>query len=271
MALDANSLVTLANFKTYLGITVSTDDTILEQAIDRASNAIRSYCDRNFVSATYREFYDSFGAKRLALKQSPIEKIIFVGAATQSVLSVQMTNASDIFASVGVDDAHLHLTRVDVNGSESTTNISLATHNTTTELATQISATTGFSASSLVNIPAYHLQRLAGAELMNRTVLIEGFVEGIYDYLANLDAGILYGSWLSQYQSVLVRYTAGYSTIPYDVQQATMMIASRIYKGRLRDPGLASESLGGYSYSQRTGADLDSEAKELLRPYRRIR
>jgi len=271
LALDANSLVTLANFKTYLGITVATDDTILEQAIDRASNAIRSFCGRNFVSATYREFYDSFGAHRLALKQNPVEKVIFVGAATQSVLSVKMTGSTDIFASVSVDDDHLHLTRVDVNGSESTTDISLATHNTTTELATQISATTGFSADSLVNIPAYHLQRIAGADLMNRTVLIEGFVEGIYDYVANIDAGILYGSFLSQYQSVLVRYTAGYSTIPYDVQQATMMIASRIYKGRFRDPGLSSESLGGYSYSQRSSADIDSEAREMLRQYRRLR
>ena len=271
MAVDPLSLVTLANLKTYLGITVSTDDTILEQAIDRASKIVEGYCGRKFVEATYREFYDSFGAHRLTLKQRPISKILFVGAATQSVLSVRMTNATDIFASVGVDDAHLHLTRVDVNGSESTTNISLASHNTTTELATQISATTGFSASSLVNIPAYHLQRISGADLMNRTVLLEGFVEGIHDYLANLDAGILYGTWLSQYQSALVRYTAGYSTIPFDVQEATMMIASRIYNGRKRDPGLSSESLGGYSYSARGSMDIDAEAKEILRPYRGLR
>lgn len=271
MALDPNSLVTLANLKTYLGITVSTDDTILEQAIDRASQIVRSFCGRNFVEATYREFYDCFGAKRIALRNSPLSRIVFVGAATQSVLSVQLTDATAIFGSVGVDDTHLHLTKVSSTGSETTTTIALASHDTTSELATQISATSGFSGQALVNIPAYHLQRISGADLMNRTVLIEGFVEGIHDYLANIDAGILYGSFLSQYQSVLVRYTAGYATIPYDVQQATMMIASRIYKGRLRDPGLGSESLGGYSYSQRVGGDIDSEAKEILRTYRRIR
>ena len=271
MAVDPLSLVTLANLKTYLGITVSTDDTILEQAIDRASKIVEGYCGRKFVEQTYREFYDSFGAHRLTLKQRPISKVLFVGAATQSVLSVQLTDATAIFGSVSIDDDHLHVTKVSSTGSETTTTISFASHDTTTELASQISAISGFSAQALVAIPSFHLQRIAGAELMNRTVLVEGFVEGIYDYLGNLDAGILYGSWLSQYQSVLVRYTAGYSTIPFDVQEATMMIASRIYNGRKRDPGLSSESLGGYSYSARGSIDIDAEAKEILRPYRGLR
>lgn len=271
MAVDPLSLVTLANLKTYLGITVSTDDTILEQAIDRASKIVEGYCGRKFVEQTYREFYDSFGAHRLTLKQRPISKVLFVGAATQSVLSVQLTDATATFASVTIDDLHLHLLKANSAGAETTTTFFLSANETTTELATQISATSGFSAQALVAIPSLHLQRIAGAELMNRTVLVEGFVEGIYDYLANLDAGILYGSWLSQYQSVLVRYTAGYSTIPFDVQEATMMIASRIYNGRKRDPGLSSESLGGYSYSARGSIDIDAEAKEILRPYRGLR
>lgn len=271
MAVDANSLTTLANLKAYLGITAFTDDTILERSIDRASRQIVSYCDRQFVSQTFVEWIDSLGTDRLRLKHSPAEKVIFVGASTETVMSIRMTDATLIFASCGVDDEHLHISRVSSTGSLTTSNIALASHDTVAELASQVNAISGFVAETVVNIPALHIRRLAGADLMNRTVLLEGATEGLSDYGIDSERGIIFGKTLKRYQSILVRYTAGYTTIPYDVEQACLLIAARLYRNRQKDSGVASESLGGYSYSTRTAAEVDAEAIELLRPYRRLR
>lgn len=271
MAVDANSLTTLANLKAYLGITAFTDDTILERSIDRASKSIVSYCDRQFVSQTFVEWLDSHGNDRIRLKNSPADKIIFVGASTESVLSIRVTDATYIFASCGVDDAHLHISRIPSSGTLTTSTISLASHDTVSELAAQVNAISGFVAETIVNIPALHIRRIAGADLMNRTVLLEGVTEGLSDYAVDLERGIIIGQTLRRYQSVLVRYSAGYETIPFDVEQACLLIASRLYRNRQRDSSVASESLGGYSYSTRTAAEIDAEAIELLRPYRRLR
>lgn len=271
MAIDANSLVTLADLKNYAGITVGTDDVLLQQTIDRASAIVCSFCGRKFVEQTWVEVRDTYGQERIALKQSPISVVRFVGVGWDSVLTVQSTTASDAFASVAMNGEHLHLYRIDSSGSATSTNVSIASHDTTNELASHINGITGFSASSLLNVPAKYIRKLVGRDLKNSVAYLEAPTDSFYDYHADLDAGIVYGKQLALYRSMLIDYTAGYATIPLDVQQATMMIASRIYRGRTRDLGVQSESLGGYSYSLRGSAEIDAEARELLMPYRRLR
>ena len=69
----------------------------------------------------------------------------------------------------------------------------------------------------------------------------------------------------------MIDYTAGYATIPADIEQAATSVAARLYQGSARDAALSSESLGGYSYSVRAAAEVDSLEREMLAPYRRIR
>jgi hypothetical protein len=49
--------------------------------------------------------------------------------------------------------------------------------------------------------------------------------------------------------SVLVAYTGGYDTVPYDIEQVALESAATLYRERKRDRSVASESLGDYSYS----------------------
>ena len=100
---------------------------------------------------------------------------------------------------------------------------------------------------------------------------MQGWVYSLTDYGLDEDKGILYGSSLSGYQSVIVDYTGGFTTIPYDLVQATLTVAARFFRDRTRDSGIASESLGGYSYSRRAAAEQQEEIRELLAPYRRLR
>ena len=108
MAVDTYALTTLAKLKAWLGITISTYDTLLEASIDRASAKIESYCGREFLIRAQTEWKDTWGAERFVLKHSPVTNVRFIGTGTNSVLTVSSTTASDVAASVTVHDAHLH-------------------------------------------------------------------------------------------------------------------------------------------------------------------
>lgn len=78
MSLNANALITLADLKTWLGIT-SVDaarDSRLEMYINTISTAIETYCNRKFKSATYTsEKYQATDEQELILKNYPVTSI----------------------------------------------------------------------------------------------------------------------------------------------------------------------------------------------------
>ena len=271
MAISTNSLVPLATLKAFLGITSTTDDTVLEYSIDRASAMIQRYCARNFVSQRYYEWHDTYGADRVALRHNPVQNVRFVGVGGDNVISVDSTISTDIACTISVDDDHIHLFRAASNGQEASTTITFAAYDSTSEMAAQISATTGFSASALLNVKTHYLRKMAGRDLKQQTALLEAPTEGLTDYSIDYDRGVVYGPTLHRYQGFLVDYSGGYTSVPYDIEQAATSIATRFYRGRQRDPGVSSESLGGYSYSLRAGSEIDAEMKSLLDGYRRLR
>jgi hydrogenase/urease accessory protein HupE len=271
MPVDANSLISLADLKTYLGIVSSTDDTLLEDCIDRASAVIERYLARKIKSRSLVEWYDTYGASRLVLKTSPVSSIQFVGVGQDAAITVGSSDSTDAAVSVSVNDTGVRLHRMTSAGAETTTDLAFATYTTTTDLAAAIHATAGFTATTILARPSRRLRRLAGKDLLNATVNIEVADETLVDYLADMDRGIIYGKQLAQYRSVVIEYTAGFATVPYDIEQAAMTVASRLYQGRKRDTGLASESIGDYSYNLRAGAEIDAEMKSMLQGWRTLR
>lgn len=65
-------LTTVANVKTYMGITDATDDAIIDVLIDRVSDWIENYCNRVFTSASYNELYDGNNRESLVVKNAPV-------------------------------------------------------------------------------------------------------------------------------------------------------------------------------------------------------
>jgi len=256
-----------------MGISVATDDTILERSIDRASAAIESYCARQFLSRRYYEIRDCFGANRIALRQYPVSIVRFVGAGWTNVMSVISTNGTDAFASVSVSTDHLQLYRVSSTGAAFDTQLAFTSSNydSSAELETAISATSGFSATSLINVPSTYLRKLEGRDLRTATAYLEAPTQSLGNYQADLEHGVLYGPGIQAYRSILIDYTAGYATVPYDIEQACLMLAARFYRSGKRDPTLQSESLGGYSYSVRASGDFDDDLKSMIAGWRRFR
>lgn len=256
-----------------MGIGVATDDTILERCIDRASAAIESYTARQFLSRRYYEIRDCYGANRIALKQYPVTIIRFVGAGWTNVMSINSTNGTDAFASVSLSTDHLQLYRVSSTGVETNTQLAFTTasNDTSGELATAISATSGFTATSLINVPSYYIRKLEGRDLRTATAYLEAPTQSLGNYQADLENGVIYGPGIQAYRSILIDYTAGYATVPYDIEQACLMLSARFYRSGKRDPTLQSESLGGYSYSVRSSGDFDDELKSMIAGWRRYR
>ena len=271
MQIDTNPLTTLAVLKTWLGITSSSDDIVLQWSIDRASRIVQSYCGRNFTETRYYEIKDGSSRDRLRLDNYPVSIVRFVGVGWNSVMTVSSTVNTDAIATVSVDADHLHLFRTESTGSETSTQVTFGSHDTTSELVAHTNTVAGFSASLLLNVPARYLRKLAGRSLIYGPAYLEAPTTSFDNYQIDLDAGVIYGDQLRLYRSILVDYTAGYATIPSDVENAVISVASRLYRNRTRDPGIQSESLGGYSYSLRSTADLDAEEKSMLSAYRRIR
>ena len=73
------------------------------------------------------------------------------------------------------------------------------------------------------------------------------------------------------FQSVLVRYAAGYATVPNAAVQAAFELISDAYRGRDKDRSINQESLGDYSYTLRAWSEWSENVKTLLAPFRRVR
>jgi len=76
MALIAGAMTTLADVKAMLGITDTTQDTRLENLINRTSAMIAHYCDRVFTRSTYTaETYTGTNRQKLILRQWPVVSV----------------------------------------------------------------------------------------------------------------------------------------------------------------------------------------------------
>ena len=271
MALSSSALVSLPDLKQYLGTSVRTDDVILEACIERASGAVERYCGRKFQLTRYFEWHSANEAARIRLKQAPVATVRAVLVGSQSLMTVASTIATDAFKSVTVLDDGMLLTRMTSAGASVSTTIDFDQYETVAEVAAQVNATTGFSATSLLDAPARHLRKVVGRELRSSTAYLEGPTDSLADYAIDYDTGIVYGGTYGGEQAVLVDYTAGFARIPDDVKQAALHVAARYYRERTRDGGLSSESLGGYSYSRRSVSELKEEMSEMLSGWRTIR
>lgn len=286
MALASNALTTVAAVKTYMGITASTDDDLLEILVNNVSDQIERYCDREFAQKTFTEYIDGHGDRTIAVANPPVISVDLVAFGSRDSISVQSSEATDLLATVGIEDDQARLFRVASNGTTVTTTLTFADYPTTALLAAQIEATTGFSAQGVFNAPSFALHRLGGRDVIETTAYLTTPDDAESDYRIDYDRGLVHlradafprshearrvNRFPTQFQSVFVRYSGGYATIPNALVQAAFELVSDAFRGRDRDRNINQESLGDYSYTVRPMAEWNQSIKALLDPFRRIR
>jgi len=286
MALASNALTTVADVKTYMGITSSTDDELLETLVNNVSDQIERYCDREFKQKTFTEYIDARGTRTIAVANPPLISVDLIAFGARDSVSVQSSDSTDLLATIGIEDDQARLFRYTSSGSSVTTSLTFADYPTTTLLAAQINSTAGFSATSIFNAPSFSLHRLGGRDLTETTGYLTVPDDAESEYRVDYDRGLIHlradafpraaearrvNRFPDQFQSVFVQYSGGYATIPNGLIQAAFELVSDAYRGRDRDRNINQESVGDYSYTVRPMAEWNQSIMALLSPFRRIR
>jgi hypothetical protein len=263
------------------------DEPVINALIDNASKAIQKFCRRDFISTTYDELYDGPDDPVLILRQYPIISIQSVRTGLETVLEAQNNSTSVQQARISVTSTAVLLKRV-ASGTATSNTLTFAANVTLTAMATAITAVangwTGRVASSeFNNYPSADLLYPQGAfDAKDRYAGLKLHTEEVATFEIDERNGFLVASenvweegpvWERGTRNYRVQYTAGYSTIPEDVQKACAELVASWFANRGRDVFLSQENIkGSNSYSaEPTVGQLPGRLKALLRPYRNYR
>jgi hypothetical protein len=299
MAID---LIDLDTARQHLPNSVDADEPTISTLITSASRAVTKFCRRDFNQQTYDEVYNGTGDRRLLLRQYPLLSVQSVRYRPVTVLKINNTLANTPICRVAVGSVGLTLTRV--TSGVATSDVSITWANNITVTAVQaavnalgngwnaigqgydqypsadlycpngISSTDGALPSSLGALTAagqfaelkIHTYDLAGFQLDQR----RGWLLRAIPYT---DPELLHPEdliWPVGINNFRVQYTAGYATVPEDVQEATAELVATLFVQRGRDLTLQSErTSGSYAYSVlQSAGQLPERIRAFLRPHR---
>lgn len=269
------ALRNLANLASPTALELQAIDTMIRTA----SGAIENHCRRAFVAQQYDELYNGTHSPRLFLRNFPIISVERIAANPATVLTVVNNSVANQRATLKVTKDGLDLTRV---ASAVTTLNSLA-FSTYTTLAALKAAVDALGNGWSSTIPQAELENLATADIRpiqgarnakDNQAEIRIHRDEASAYEIDEAKGILIkgsdcgqSSWQGGVHYWRVIYTAGYETVPEDVQEACAQWTAVLFWAGKRDPGLAHEAIVG-AEARRPYGHLPPSIVELLRPYR---
>jgi hypothetical protein len=289
MAVGTYALTTLSNLKNWIGITSVDDDVLLEDAIDRATAIIESHCDRKLKARTFSEWCMPSGERTFTVDNYPIVSIdtISYGSAISMTISSD-TASTDVIATVENNGTNIRLRKVTYAGATELTTLAVADYVSTRQLVNYINlAVSGWTATLTENALTASLYRFGGRGVIDAPCNFEYPRDNVSEYRVDYDTGLVHiiadrfpgirsdnasaNRFPSGFFPVFVQYTAGFETVPADLEQACIEIAADLYRERKQDKTITSESLGDYNYTQAGVAELLEGRMGKLASYREIR
>ena len=248
------AITTLAAVKEYLGLTDTSKDALLVNLIVRVQDAVEKYCNRTFDATAYTEWMNGSGEADLYVKQWPITALLRVaigrrgaGSLTHSNSNayscVLQNNGTNFTAIEYLNDGTTNTATVAISGSTTISSLMGSVVGSVTSITNNTDATLGA-------MPSTELVEFYGFEMVDSNYQIEVYDKNINDFRVDLDQGILYRTigWPRGTNNVYVSYTAGYSSIPGDLEQLAIDIIANVYRSTSINTSLKSESIGDYKY-----------------------
>jgi hypothetical protein len=301
-------LIDLDRARQNLPSAANTDEPAISTLISAVSRAVVRYCRRDFLQTDYDELYDGTGDRRLILRQYPLLKVSSVRYRPVTVLKIQNSLANTPIARVRVTSTGLTLTRVTTGVTVTDTSITFAGNATVVAVQNAVNALgNGWSAagqgydqwpvadlycpngltSSTADAPLPASQgdlTAAGqfAELKLHTYELAGFQLDqrrgwLLRAIPYTDPELLHPEdliWPVGVSNFRVQYTAGYATVPEDVQEACAEWVATLFKDLGRNRNVALENTAGV-YSFRAMSEAAHRppygVRTLLAPYRNFR
>jgi hypothetical protein len=259
----------------------SLDTAVVNSLLAAADAAAKSYMRRTLESGSYAE---RIPAARVGVSmfvvEYPVTAVTSLNVAQSCAMSVWNTGAAR--ATVSVKETGL-LLREFYSGAWIETTLAFSSYATLTLLATAIAAISGsrwdaeLSSEVIGTEPSDELCSLVGpidiaGSKPTMLYLMDGVPLTDWNYKAGSFKFTEVGA--KEGETVLVRYTGGYSSIPPDVTKAVAMIAAEMYAedNASVSRGMKREKLGNYEGERFEGqaAVLSPAVCKLLAPWRRV-
>jgi hypothetical protein len=296
-------LIDLDRARQNIPTSTNTDEPVISTLITAASRACRKYCRRDFTQTTYDELYSGTGDRRLFLRQFPLITVDSVRYRPVTVLKIINSQATTVQARVAVTSAGLTLTRVASGVKTVDTSVTFAANLTVVAVQNAVNALgngwqavgvgydtwpaadlycpNGISGSDGTSPQGQGALTAAGqyAELKMHTYELAGFqLDARRGWLLRAipytDPELLHPEdlvWPVGINNFRVQYTAGFATVPEDVQEACAELVATYFAQRGRDMTLQAEAVSGshsYSVPSVTIDNIPERIAALLRPYR---
>ena len=135
----------------------------------------------------------------------------------------------------------------------------------------------GSTAMFLLNFPITALTSVVVLESDGTTTTLAGtgfdIDAGIGEIRFERDCSTDYCYFPSGFQNLQVNYTAGFATIPADLQEACAQYCAWLYAGSAVMAGVQSEKLGDYaaSFGPAAANIIPLQVQKMINPYRSIR
>ncbi len=266
------------------------EEQLIDSMIAACSTAVESYCQRRFQVQQYDETYNGRMQRRLVLRNWPLQSVERVAYAPTPVLRVRnVDTAGNQRARVKVIDTGVTLTRV-AAGVTTTASLAFADYLTLTALAGAIAALgSGWTASLLsptyTSWPSDELRALQGSfDALAADAQLRVHASELNDFEVDQQRGWLLRSrsmegypyppgsptgltWFGGCNYWRVLYTAGFDSVPEDVQEAVAQWAAAWFWQAKRDPGLRHDVLHGV-YTRTPAFGMPENVQMLLAPYR---
>lgn len=269
MAVDSRALTTAANVKTFLHISGSGDDALLESLIDRVSDKIERYCSRRFKAENYVQWLNGNREDVLQIRHYPIIYVDAVAIGSTDCMSVSYSG-SELTATAGVHfdaDGGTGSMRL-VSAATGETTKAFSSFATVGALVTDINDNVAdWTASTLTDVPTADIRPMGGRDAKSDVVYFE-FAD-CYDsnYTVDFNRGQIHYRPPRGHANVLVKYRGGYETVPDDVEQLCIEMVGEAYHKGKKGMAVTSESLGDYSYTLAGEVAIDEARARRLMPY----
>jgi hypothetical protein len=270
VVLDGYALTTLYLVKLQLGLDQSdtTYDDLLTNYINQYSALFETLCGRKIVARDYNEFGRSRWSQYIT-EEYPINSINKISWQIEESFEVKYTG-TDILKAINVSESGVHVRSQTSAGVYSTNNYLFATYPTTQLIYNQISGLTGMTVGFHANHPAKYLQPTAGRTVKDVSVSLMAHSGDGYYNVVDIDTGVIGLISGNDTEYLCIDYNAGYTSVPYDIQNAVAELIRDNYTIQNGAPSdLKSVTLGDYSYSvgQSNNAVISDRIKSVIKNY----
>jgi len=240
---------------------------LLQDLIYRASDLIEKICDRRFNERDYEERYDGDGTDLVMLRNYPINSIARVCIGNDGVMTVTNSSTDAMYATATVTSSGVTLTIVG-GANAGTDSPDFATYATITTLVAQINTlgkgwSASVGASTYGSYPSTELIESGAQSCLIQTAYLYMPGDPTNGYQMNETEGYIYltSGFSAGFRNVYVEYTAGYATIPDDLEHACLEVVAYMYGLVGEAGGIAEAGLGQGDWQYKREAVMDGLPK----------